>query len=689
MSSSSSGAAHLASHCTRQSRARAAGPKDASNELVQSEKADPGSRPAGAPPQEAAALAVPPGGAVAEALPPLAERNFIELQAVGKTYRRRSWFKRVLGRLARDSEDFDDDDIVAGAEEDERPDDAASDSGDRQVLKDVSLRIDQGEIVGIVGPTGSGKTTLLNIVCNLSLPTTGRVTGRGRMMPLHTMRRALDGLASGRSNLILLARLHGFSTAEASVAIEAAVKDAGFQHKIDEPVFTYASKDFTQLGYSFALHLDPDILVVDGAVIVGDAEFQKHFSERLSTYLRSGRIALLCISKISLLHEYCTRAIWIDRGQVFRDGPPGPVIEQYLNTARAKRQWAATPAEDGQTDGVLALGADAGAEDLPPRFQDGPAWFAETGFDVYLEAISQSGAPFAHLSSRIPEQDGGNGAWTRIFDSPGANPGPSDDGVAIGAERIADLRASEAQEAMDFAPIDLPADVWGRLLSLRLLTADGSPTQVAAPGETLMMELQFHCARPDTRFDMLGVLSSSESLERLIDKGPKRFAVQKHLFTRLPRELFPEPGMHRLQLAIPGSLSSLCYEDTVYELAITVVLRNRAPGFNGVERRDLSSAQILELLSQVNAGVPLADVTLPPDTPPEDEAALTVRDHLLTMVPPLPKAVLHVRLPWLVKGSLNTGVIATDYNSGVRRGDPVMRASLPISLERAGDPPGD
>lgn len=601
------------------------------------------------------------------------EACFVEIQGLGKTYKRRSWFKRVLGRLARDSDDIDDDEVDHGT--DEEIEDRSSPDGDRVVLRGIDLRIDQGEVVGIVGRTGSGKSTLLDILCNLTLPTSGRIVGKGRILPLHTVRRPLDALLSGRRNLEIYGRMNGFTREEVADAIAPAVDDTGFRDKIDERVHRYSTSDFMELSYSFALHLEPDILVVDGPLAVGDAHTQRAFLERLFAFPGRDRILIVCTSKISTLRDLCTRAIWLENGAVAGDGPPMSVIESYLQTAKLE-----------QATGALGRGtaAVANPEYVPPVYRHGPAWFRETGMALYLGAREEEG--FARLSTLKAATETGvrpsaPAAWDEV-----ERVSPHAESLQALRDGIAALRAREAAETPDFGPLDRRMDVWGTMRRLRLLSPEGKPTQIAAPGETMTVEAEVEVARPDTRMAFLLSLAASEPVEGLLDKGPKAFETRRLLFSRIPHEtIFERPGLYRVRVELPGALTGQTVDDIVMDLTLTLVLRNGSPGFGGVERRDLSYRQIVDILRRRDAGEHVADIVPVEDTPPDDPTERMLCDQLLRNLPPLPKAPENFALSWIVKGSLNVEVQATPYTSDVRRGTVALRPTLPMAIERARD----
>ncbi len=598
---------------------------------------------------------------------------FIELTGVGKTYSRKSWFRRVLGRMARDSE-LEEDDL-----DDEPEPDEASPQPDNdhthEALRNVTLAIRAGEIVGVVGRTGSGKSTLLNIISNLTLPTSGTLRGRGRIVPLHVFRRPMDSLISGRRNLELFGHMHGFSRAEVDPAIARAVDDCAFRAKIDQRVTLYASQDFMQLGYSFALHLNPDILVIDGPLAVGDAHNQKAFLDRLFAFPNDSRILIICTPKLSLLRQACHRVLWLDGGSVAADGPPEPVIKGYLQTASG--------------DAASSGGAAASSGD----YQNGPAWFLDFGFGSFLGKLIRDGNIVAVLAAGAPKASSRADTGVRapaIPDAPIPSvPGPDAAAPAVApADVIAALRAQEAAQAPDFAPLDLPMSVWGTLKSVRLLTRDGHPTQVAAPGEALVVEVSVEVVRPDTRVDLLAALAVSPGMEELRTKGVETFVPRPVLFTRLPDDTtLAHPGPYRLHIDLPAFLGAQGLDDCVMALSLTLVMRNGSPGFGGVNRADLSIRQIVDILCRLEAGEDLAEIVPVPDEPPTGQVELKLRDQLLANLPPLPKATANVSLAWFLMGSLNTETIQTTYTSPVKRGHALLRAALPMTIERAVDGP--
>jgi ABC-type polysaccharide/polyol phosphate transport system ATPase subunit len=199
-------------------------------------------------------------------------------------------------------------------------------------LRDVTLGVKKGEILGIIGPNGSGKSTLLRILVGLSPPTSGVVSIRGRYAALLELGAGFHPQATGRENAYLNALFMGLPKSEAKRRVPEIIEFSGLQKFADQPMRTYSSGMYLRLGFSVAVHVQPDILVIDEVLAVGDADFQqKCFDHFARLKERSTTIVLVTHSMTSLL-DFADRAILLERGQIVRDGDPNSVVDQYVRT---------------------------------------------------------------------------------------------------------------------------------------------------------------------------------------------------------------------------------------------------------------------------------------------------------------------------------------------------------------------
>lgn len=205
-------------------------------------------------------------------------------------------------------------------------------------LRDVCFRVPSGESVGLVGDNGAGKSTLLRLICGLGRPTRGDARVDGRVAALLELGAGFHPLLTGRENLYVSAILSGLRRAEVDARVKEIVEFAEVGPFLDQPLRTYSSGMQMRLAFAVAVHVDPDVLVVDEALSVGDTRFQARCVERIESFHRMGRTLLVVSHDLGLVRRICSRAIQLRHGHVVRDGPAGAVIDAYL------REW--TPQED-------------------------------------------------------------------------------------------------------------------------------------------------------------------------------------------------------------------------------------------------------------------------------------------------------------------------------------------------------
>ena len=204
-------------------------------------------------------------------------------------------------------------------------------------LKDVSLDVEAGEVLGIIGRNGAGKSTLLKLLSRITYPTSGSIKVNGRIAALLEVGTGFHGDLTGRENIFLNGSILGMGKKEIEAKLDAIVAFAGVGQFIDTPVKRYSSGMFLRLGFAVAAHLDPDILVVDEVLAVGDADFQKKCLETMSSLHRARRTVVFVSHNLAAVENLCSRAIWIDRGHIRADGDPKQVISAYLSVAGAAR----------------------------------------------------------------------------------------------------------------------------------------------------------------------------------------------------------------------------------------------------------------------------------------------------------------------------------------------------------------
>lgn len=223
-----------------------------------------------------------------------------------------------------------------------------------QALDDVSFDVPEGQAFGLIGPNGAGKTTSLKLATRISYPTLGRVRVRGRVSALIEVGTGMHPELTGRENIRLYGRILGLSRRDIAKRFDDVVEFAGIGAAIDQPVKQFSSGMQLRLGFSIAAHLEPDVLLVDEAIAVGDAGFQYQCIERMAQLVREGRTLVLVSHYMSAIETLCERAILLRNGKIAADGPAREVVGEYLLAVQAD-QLANTSAEEIRGSGPLKI----------------------------------------------------------------------------------------------------------------------------------------------------------------------------------------------------------------------------------------------------------------------------------------------------------------------------------------------
>jgi lipopolysaccharide transport system ATP-binding protein len=220
-------------------------------------------------------------------------------------------------------------------------------------LNDISFEVNQGEIVGIVGRNGAGKSTLLKILSRITKPTLGVINLFGRVGSLLEVGTGFNPELSGRENVYLNGAILGMRRKEISRKFDEIVEFAEIEQFIDTPVKFYSSGMYMRLAFGVAAHLDPEILIVDEVLAVGDYAFQKKCLGKMSTVAREGRTILFVSHNLLAIRSLCTRVIWLDQGTLLMDGDSNEIINHYIQSdtpSSYKKIWA--------TDGTFSQDCD-------------------------------------------------------------------------------------------------------------------------------------------------------------------------------------------------------------------------------------------------------------------------------------------------------------------------------------------
>jgi ABC-type polysaccharide/polyol phosphate transport system ATPase subunit len=210
-----------------------------------------------------------------------------------------------------------------------------------QALRDVSFTLGHGESVAVIGPNGAGKSTLLNLTTGLCRPDRGRVEVHGQIAALLDLGAGFHPDLTGAENVRINAALLGFSRRQVREKFDEIVAFAEIGDFIDETLRTYSTGMVMRLAFSVAVTVDPDILIIDEILGVGDLSFQAKCRERIMQFRQSGK-TILCVSHSGdALKDLCQRAIWLDHGRVMSDGPLTRVLEAYTHAMSGQTAYSA------------------------------------------------------------------------------------------------------------------------------------------------------------------------------------------------------------------------------------------------------------------------------------------------------------------------------------------------------------
>jgi ABC-type polysaccharide/polyol phosphate transport system ATPase subunit len=265
-------------------------------------------------------------------------------------------------------------------------------------LRDVSLEVRPGEVLGIIGRNGAGKSTLLKILSRITEPTTGEADVHGRLGSLLEVGTGFHPELTGRENIYLQGAILGMKRAEIGRRFEEIVEFAGISKFLDTPVKRYSSGMYVRLAFAVAAHFEPEILVVDEVLAVGDAEFQRKCLGKLESVTSEGRTVLFVSHNMNAIQRLCPRSVLLDRGRLDAVGPTSEIVQRYfaLTTSEvAPGAWLDLSQARRSGSGAarflsLRYGSEMGASGLPrPR---GP-------LEVRLEV--QSDVPRTHVSMAV------------------------------------------------------------------------------------------------------------------------------------------------------------------------------------------------------------------------------------------------------------------------------------------------
>lgn len=231
-------------------------------------------------------------------------------------------------------------------------------------VRDISFNIGHGETVGIIGRNGSGKSTLLQIICGTVSPTIGEVKTAGRVAALLELGAGFNPEFTGRENVLLNASILGFPVKEMLDRMGEVIAFSELEEFIDQPVKTYSSGMFARLAFAIAIHVDPDILIIDEALAVGDARFVAKCMRRIQDIKAKGATILFVSHDVASVRTLCERAIWVDKGRLVAAGDVFPVTGRYMEFLFRDENASAGCATDDAKEPPPPLSAIAATDEV-------------------------------------------------------------------------------------------------------------------------------------------------------------------------------------------------------------------------------------------------------------------------------------------------------------------------------------
>ncbi|MCB0258273.1 MAG: ABC transporter ATP-binding protein, partial [Calditrichaeota bacterium] len=288
-----------------------------------------------------------------------------------------------------------------------------------RALDDISFRIEKGQSVGIIGVNGSGKSTLLKLICGVLQPSGGELAVNGRIAALLELGAGFNLEFSGRENVYMNGALMGLSREEMDRCFPEIEAFAGIGAFIDQPVKTYSSGMFVRLAFAAAVNVDPDILVVDEALSVGDIFFQHKCIARIEEFQNRGKTILFVTHDINLVKSVCNHVVLLDHGRMLAQGDPEEVTEHYLLLARQRQTEYAEQefrvrrkSESKLQEASISFGSDAGqireVQVLDAQSRETSAFLCGTSITIRIRARVGTSVRRPSISIILRDQRGYN-----------------------------------------------------------------------------------------------------------------------------------------------------------------------------------------------------------------------------------------------------------------------------------------
>jgi lipopolysaccharide transport system ATP-binding protein len=229
-------------------------------------------------------------------------------------------------------------------------------------LRGVSLQVQRGEVVGIIGSNGAGKSTMLKLLSRITVPTEGSIRINGRVASLLEVGTGFHQELTGRENIFLNGAILGMSRAEIISKFDEIVEFAESGEFLDTPVKRYSSGMYVRLAFAVAAHLEPEILIIDEVLAVGDAAFQRKCLGKMSSFAEKGRTVLFVSHNLEAVRTLCQRVVWLKDGRIHEDGPAEEVVENYFNAVSNEFSFSSQNEQYGLTIKSVVLRDASGRE---------------------------------------------------------------------------------------------------------------------------------------------------------------------------------------------------------------------------------------------------------------------------------------------------------------------------------------
>ena len=275
-------------------------------------------------------------------------------------------------------------------------------------VRDVTFEVPRGQTLGVIGRNGSGKSTLLKLVAGITKPTTGTVRVGGRISALIELGAGFHPEISGRENVFINGIMLGLTKREISRRFDEIVEFAEMKDFIDAPVKTYSSGMYMRLGFAVAIHVDPDVLLVDEVLAVGDEGFTHKCLDKFAEFKRRGKTILLVTHSLGLVERFCDEALWMDAGTMKAIGDPKRVVGAYITDVEVSEEQQLAAGDAKAQESVMVVSPDEPASAVLP---DNPVEAAEGPSDMFRATEGRWGSreiEITNVQLHGPDQQAGH-----------------------------------------------------------------------------------------------------------------------------------------------------------------------------------------------------------------------------------------------------------------------------------------